>query len=106
MYNQKTLFEDLKDKMFYELQKAFVIKLYKATNLHKFVKMYKYIDQTLRNMNNKSRRKDFVNDVERKEIIIIINSNKINQNHDKSNSRSRFEISKLNFRTIIESSKN
>jgi hypothetical protein len=80
LYNQKTFFEDLKDKMLYELQKTFVIELYKTTDLHKFVKMCRYIDQTLRNINNKSRRKDFndnnnVINIKREKIIIIVNSN-------------------------------
>ncbi len=53
LYNQKTLLEDLKDKMSYELQKVLAIESYKATDLHKFVKMCRYTNQTLRNMNNK-----------------------------------------------------
>jgi hypothetical protein len=66
--------------MSYELQKIFAIELYKATDLYEFVKMCRYTNQTLRDVNNKFRniRKDFVNDVEREEIIVIVNSNQIN----------------------------
>jgi hypothetical protein len=98
--------KDLKDKMFYELQKVLVIESYKVIDLHKFVKMCRYINQTLRNVNNKFKniRDDFVNDVEREEVIVIVNSN---QNNDRSISRSRFEISEFesesNFRAITQS---
>ncbi len=96
LYNQKALLEDLKNKMSHELQKVFVIESYKATDLHEFVKMCRYIDQTLRDVNNKSRRERFFNDAARnEEIIVIVNSNQnnqINQNADKSISRFRFEI--------------
>jgi hypothetical protein len=94
LYNQKTLLEDLKDKMSYELQKAFAIESYKATDLHEFVKMCRYTNQTLRDVNNKFRniREDFANEAEREEIIVIVNSN---QNNDRSISRSRFEISEF-----------
>ncbi len=90
--------------MFYELQKIFVIESYKATDLHEFVKICRYTNQTLRNVNNKFRniKEDFVNEVEREEIIIIVN---LNQNNDRSISRSRFEISEFesSFRAIIQS---
>jgi hypothetical protein len=77
LYNQKALLEDLKNKMSYELQKTLTTKFYKAIDLHEFVKICWYIDQTLRNVNNKFRniREDFVNNVEREEIIVIVNSN-------------------------------
>ncbi len=39
LYNQKTLLEDLKDKMSYELQKTLVIESYKTIDLHEFAKM-------------------------------------------------------------------
>jgi hypothetical protein len=92
LYNQETLLKDLKDKMSYELQKAFAIESYKATDLHEFVKMCRYTNQTLRNVNNKFRniRDDFANEAEREEITVIVNSN---QNNDRSIFRSRFEIS-------------
>jgi hypothetical protein len=74
--------------------------------------MYRYIDQTLRNVSNKSRREEFFNDAARdKEITVIVNSNQnnqINQNADKSISSSRFEISEFEFesnsRAITQSS--
>jgi hypothetical protein len=102
LYNQKTLLKDLKDKMFYELQKILVIESYKATDLHEFVKMCRYTNQTLRNVNNKFKniRKHFVNEAEREEIIIIVNSN---QNNNRLIFYSRFEISEFesSFRAII-----
>jgi hypothetical protein len=105
LYNQKALLEDLKNKMFYELQKTLTTKSYKAIDLHEFVKMCRYTNQILRNVNNKSRRKEFSDDVEREKIIVIVNSN---QNNDRSISRSRFEISEFefesNFRAITQSS--
>jgi hypothetical protein len=63
--------------MFYELQKRITIKLYKATDLHEFAKMCKYIYQTLRNVNNKFKNIQdiFTNDVECEEVVVIVNSN-------------------------------
>jgi hypothetical protein len=96
--------------MSYELQKTLVIESYKATDLHEFVKMCRYTNQTLRNVNNKFKniKEDFENnadDVTRnEEIIVIVNSNQDNQNNDRSTSRSRFEISEQSFRAIIQSS--
>jgi hypothetical protein len=79
--------------MSYELQKALVIESYKVIDLHEFVKMCKYTNQTLKNVNNKFKniREDFVNDFEREEVIVIVNSNQT-QNNNRSISRSRFEI--------------
>jgi hypothetical protein len=94
--------------MSYELQKILAIESYKATDLHEFVKMCRYTNQILRNVNNKSRREKFSDDAEREEVIVIVNLNQINQNVDRSTSRSRFEISELefesNFRAITQSS--
>jgi hypothetical protein len=70
--------------------------------------MCRYIDQTLRDVNNKSRREEFFNDATRdEEVIVIVNSNQnnqINQNVDKLIFRSRFEISESNFRATTQSS--
>jgi hypothetical protein len=107
LYNQEALLEDLKNKMFYELQKTLTIESYKATDLHEFVKMCRYIDQTLRNVNNKFKniRDDFASSSEREKVTVIVNSN---QNNDRLISRSRFEISELesesNSRSITQSS--
>jgi hypothetical protein len=107
LYNQKALLEDLKDKMSYELQKTFAIESYKTIDLHEFVKMCRYTDQTLRDVNNKFRniRENFADDAEREEIIVIVNSN---QNNDRSISRFRFEFSEFEFesnlRAITQSS--
>jgi hypothetical protein len=90
LYNQEAFLEDFKDKMFYELQKILTIESYKTIDLHEFVKMCRYTNQILRNVNNKLKREEFSNDAEREEIIVIVNSN---QNNDRLISRSRFEIS-------------
>jgi hypothetical protein len=100
LYNQDALLENLKNKMSYELSKAFVIESYKVIDLHEFVKMCRYTNQTLRDVNNKFRniKKDFENNVDDaardEEIIVIVNSN---QNNDWSISRSRFEIFESEF---------
>jgi hypothetical protein len=100
--------------MSYELQKAFVIKSYKVIDLHEFVKMCKYMNQTLRDVNNKFKniKEDFEDNADdatrNEEVIIIVNSNQDNQNNNRSTSRSRCEISELksNFRAITQSSEN
>jgi hypothetical protein len=67
LYNQDALIEDLKNKMSYELQKVLAIESYKVSDLHKFVKMCRYIDQTLRDVNNKfwNIREDFASSADR-----------------------------------------
>jgi hypothetical protein len=97
--------------MSYELQKIFATESYKATDLHEFVKMCRYTNQTLKNVNNKFKniKEDFEDNADdaarNEEIIVIVNSN---QNNDRSISRSRFEIFKSefesNFRAITQSS--
>jgi hypothetical protein len=108
LYNQDALLENLKNKMSYELQKILVIESYKVIDLHEFVKMCRYTDQTLRDVNNKSKREEFFSDAARdKEVTVIVNSNQnnqINQNVDKSISRSLFEISESSSRAITQSS--
>jgi DNA-directed RNA polymerase specialized sigma54-like protein len=108
LYNQEAFLEDLKDKMSYELQKTLAIESYKTIDLHEFVKMCRYTNQILRDVNNKSRREEFSDDAEREEVIVIVNSNQINQNIDKSISRFRFEISESesSSRAITQSSEN
>ncbi len=109
LYNQEALLEDLKNKMSYELQKVFATESYKTTDLHEFAKMCRYTNQILRNVNNKFRREEFFSDAARdEEVIVIVNSNQINQNVDRTISRSRFEISELesNSRAITQSSEN
>jgi hypothetical protein len=92
--------------MSYELQKVLVIESYKATDLHEFVKMCRYTDQTLKNVDNKFKniREDFVNNVEREEVIVTVNSNQINENIDKAISRFRFETFESSSRAITQSS--
>ncbi len=94
--------------MSYELQKALVIESYKATDLHEFVKMCRYTNQILRDVNNKSRREEFFSDVARdEEVTVIVNSNQT-QNNDRSIFRSRFKTFESEFesnsRAITQSS--
>jgi hypothetical protein len=90
--------------MSYELQKTFIIESYKATDLHEFVKMCRYTNQILRNVNNKSRREEFFNDAARDEkVTVIVNSNQT-QNIDRSIFRSRFEIFEFSSRATTQSS--
>jgi hypothetical protein len=68
------------------------------------------MNQTLKDVDNKSRREEFFNDAARdEEVIVIVNSNQnnqINQNADRSISRSQFEIFESSSRAITQSSKN
>ncbi len=90
--------------MFYELQKTLTTISYKAIDLHEFVKMCRYIDQILRDVNNKSRREEFFSDAARSdEVIVIVNLNQT-QNNDRSISRSRFEIFESSFCATTQSS--
>ncbi len=96
LYNQEALLEDLKDKMSYELQKALATESYKATDLHEFAKMCRYTDQTLRDVDNKSRntRGGFggnAGDAARGGgVTVTVNPNQGNQNNDRSTPRPRF----------------
>jgi hypothetical protein len=94
--------------MSYELQKILATESYKVIDLHEFVKMCRYTNQTLKDVDNKSRREEFFSDAARdEEVTVIVNSNQnnqINQNADKSISRSRFEISESSSRAITQSS--
>jgi hypothetical protein len=97
--------------MSYELQKTLTIESYKAIDLHEFAKMCRYTNQILRDVNNKSRREEFVSDAARdEEVIVIVNSNQDNQNNNRSISRSRLKISEFevesNSRAITQLSEN
>jgi hypothetical protein len=52
--------------MSYELQKTLATKFYKAIDLHEFAKMCRYIDQTLRDVNNKFK-------ISEKILLIMLN---------------------------------
>jgi hypothetical protein len=55
IYDEKILLEDLKNKMFWDLQKTLTSDIYKTIDLYEFVRLCQFIDQTLRNVNNKAR---------------------------------------------------
>jgi E3 ubiquitin-protein ligase DOA10 len=91
--------------MSYELQKVLAIESYKATDLHEFVKMCRYMNQILRDVNNKSRREEFSSDAARdEEVTVIVNSNQSHQNNDRSTSRPRFGIFESSSRAATQSS--
>jgi hypothetical protein len=96
--------------MSYELQKVLAIESYKVIDLHEFAKICRYIDQTLRDVNNKFKNiRDFNSDdnaddaARDEEVIVIVISNQNNQNNDRSTSRLRFEIFKSSSRAITQS---
>jgi hypothetical protein len=55
IYDETILLEDLKNKMFWDLQKTLISNIYKAIDLYEFVRLCQFIDQTLRDVNNKTR---------------------------------------------------
>lgn len=83
MNNNETLLKNLKNKISFELQKIMILKLYKSTNLYTVAKKCQFIDQTLKNINNRVKytRKNneenniFVTTIE--EIMFAINKNLI-----------------------------
>jgi hypothetical protein len=55
LYDEKALLEDLKDKMFWNLQRTLVFDIYKTIDLYEFARLCQFIDQTLRDVNIKFR---------------------------------------------------
>ncbi len=77
---------NLKNKMFFELQKVLASNIYKAIDLYKFVKLCQFIDQILRNVNNKFRninRDDYEDDYE--ESVFKENLNNQESSREQSN---------------------
>jgi hypothetical protein len=52
-YDEEALLKDLKDKMFWNLQKTLTSNIYKVIDLYKFARFCQFIDQTLRDVNTK-----------------------------------------------------
>jgi hypothetical protein len=53
IYDEITLLKNLKDKMFWDLQRTLTSDIYKTIDLYEFARLCQFIDQTLRNVNNK-----------------------------------------------------
>jgi hypothetical protein len=91
---------NLKDKMFFELQKTLASDTYKAIDLYEFVKLCQFIDQILRDVNNKFRninRDDYEDDYE--ESILRKNLNNQESSREQSNAsdvKFRSDTSKSN----------
>jgi hypothetical protein len=93
LYNKKALLKDLKDKMFWYLQRTLVFDIYKTIDLYEFVRLYQFIDQTLRDVNIKFRniREEY------EELILRKNfNNQVSSCEQSSEFRSRSEIFKSN----------
>jgi hypothetical protein len=55
IYDEAILLKNLKDKMFWDLQKTLTSNIYKITDLYEFARLCQFIDQTLRDVDNKTR---------------------------------------------------
>ncbi len=53
LYDEETFLKDLKDKMFWDLQKILTFDIYKKIDLYKFARLCQFIDQTLRDVDTK-----------------------------------------------------
>ncbi len=87
LYDEKALLKDLKDKMFWNLQRTLIFDIYKTIDLYEFARLCQFIDQTLRDVNIKFRniREEY------EESIFRRNFNNQKSNREQSNiSKSRF----------------
>ncbi len=55
IYNETILLKDLKNKMFWDLQKTLTSNIYKTIDLYEFVRFCQFTNQTLRDVNSKIR---------------------------------------------------
>jgi hypothetical protein len=55
IYDEIILLKNLKDKMFWDLQRTLTSDIYKAIDLYEFARLCQFIDQTLRDVNSKIR---------------------------------------------------
>ncbi len=90
IYDEAILLKDLKDKMFWDLQKTLTSDIYKITDLYEFARLCQFIDQTLRDVNNKTR--NFNRD-DYEESISKVNINNQESSRDQNTSRSRSQTS-------------
>jgi hypothetical protein len=93
IYDETILLEDLKNKMFWDLQKTLTLNIYKVIDLYEFVRFCQFIDQTSRDVNNKSKN---VNRDEYEESNSISKDNANNQESFRNQSNAfkfRFQTS-------------
>jgi hypothetical protein len=101
IYDETILLKDLKNKMFWDLQKTLTSNIYKAIDLYEFVRLCQFTDQTLRDVDSKIRN---VNRDDYEESISKNNASYQESSRDQSNtSRSRFQTS-TSFRIISQTS--
>jgi PDZ domain-containing secreted protein len=100
IYDEAILLKDFKDKMFWDLQKTLTSNIYKITDLYEFARLCQFIDQILRNVNNKTR--NFNRD-DYEESISRININNQESSRDQNTSKSRSQTS-ASFRVINQAS--
>jgi hypothetical protein len=55
LYDEETLLKDLKNKMFWDLQKMLASDIYKTIDLYEFVELCQYTNQTFRDVKSKFR---------------------------------------------------
>jgi hypothetical protein len=100
IYDEAILLKNLKDKMFWDLQKTLTSDIYKITDLYEFVRLCQFIDQIFRDVDNKTRnfnRDDYEKSISR------ININNQESFRDQNTSRFRFQTS-ASFRVINQTS--
>ncbi len=95
IYDEVALLKNLKNKMSWNLQKTLASNIYKITDLYEFARLCQFIDQTLRDVNNKTKnfnRDDYEESYE--ESISRDNINNQESSRDQSNtSRLRSQTS-------------
>jgi hypothetical protein len=93
IYDEIAFLKDLKDKMFWDLQRTLTSDIYKTIDLYEFVRLCQFIDQTLRDVDNKARNINR-DEYEKSESISRNNLNNQESSRDQSNTlRSRFQTS-------------
>jgi hypothetical protein len=99
VYDEAILLKNLKNKMFWDLQKTLTSNIYKTIDLYEFVRLCQFTNQTLRDVNSKIRN---VNRDDYEKSISKNNTNYQESSRDQLNtSRSRFQIS-TSFRIISQ----
>ncbi len=100
IYDEITLLKDLKNKMFWDLQRTLTSDIYKAIDLYEFARLCQFIDQTLRDVNSKAK---YINRDEYEESESISRNNLNNQESSNQES-SRDQSNTLRFRSQTSAS--
>ncbi len=108
IYDEIALLKDLKDKMFWDLQRTLASDIYKAIDLYEFARLCQFIDQTLRDVDNKAKN---INRDEYEESESISKNNLNNQEssnqesfRDQSNTLRFRSQTSVSFRVSIQAS--